>query len=58
MENLIVGLIVAAALFFSVRSFIRIYNGKGSCGCGDSCGCDTSGKACCGRHGAGISKQP
>ena len=47
MENILVGLIVAAALFFSVRSFVRIYRGKGSCGCGGGCACSPSDKACC-----------
>lgn len=58
MENIIVGLIVAAALAFSVRSFIRIYRGKGGCSCGDGCGCSTSEKSCCGQHHTGIHKQP
>ena len=38
MENLIVGLIVAGALVFSVRGFIKTYKGEGDCGCGSSCG--------------------
>lgn len=50
MENIIVGLIVAAALVFSVRSFVRIYKGNGSCGCSDGCGCSPSEKDCCGQH--------
>lgn len=58
MENIIVGIIVAAALVFSIRSFIRIYKGKESCGCGSSCGCDPGPKHCCSQHGTPIQKQP
>jgi len=45
MENIIVGLVVAAALIFSLRSFVRIYKGDGACGCG--CACSPLDKACC-----------
>jgi len=55
MENILVGLIVAAALFFSVRSFVRIYRGKGSCGCGEGCACSPSDKACCKENNTTIS---
>ncbi|MCG8636364.1 MAG: FeoB-associated Cys-rich membrane protein [Desulfobacterales bacterium] len=49
MENIIVGVIVALALGFSIRAFVRIYKGEGECGCGSSCGCSPSEKECCGQ---------
>ncbi|MCG8617029.1 MAG: FeoB-associated Cys-rich membrane protein [Desulfobacterales bacterium] len=39
MENFIVGLIVAAALGFTIRSFVRMYKGEGECGCGSTSNC-------------------
>jgi len=51
MGNIIVGLIVAVALFYTVRRLIKIFKGESSCGCGGSCSCDgcTPGpeKECC-----------
>ena len=41
MENIIVGLIVAAALAFSVRGLVRIFKGKGGCGCAKGCNCSS-----------------
>ena len=38
MDNIIVGLIVGAALIFSIRSLIKAYKGEGGCNCGSSCG--------------------
>lgn len=38
MDNIIVGLIVAAALIFSIRSLIKAYKGEGGCNCSSSCG--------------------
>ena len=45
MELIIVIAIVLAALFFSVRSFVKIYKGEDSSGCGSGCSCSTQG--CC-----------
>jgi len=39
MDLIIVGIIVAGAVFFSVRSFIKIFKGKGDCSCGIGCSC-------------------
>ncbi len=50
MENLLVGIIVAGALAFCIRSFVKMYKGEGECGCGSSCGCSPSEKACCGQE--------
>ncbi|MCG8683697.1 MAG: FeoB-associated Cys-rich membrane protein [Desulfobacterales bacterium] len=47
MESLIVGLIVAAALYFCIRSFVKTYKGEGECGCGTGCACSPSEKANC-----------
>ncbi len=40
MDNILVGIIVAMALLFCIRSFIKIYRGQGGCNCssGSSCG--------------------
>ena len=40
MGNIIVGLIVAVALFYTVRRMIKTFKGESSCGCGGSCSCD------------------
>jgi hypothetical protein len=45
MELIIVIAIVLAALFFSVRSFVKIYKGEDSCNCGS--GCSRSSKELC-----------
>jgi hypothetical protein len=42
METIIVGIIVAGAIFFSVRSFIKMYKGEGDCSCGTGCSCSSS----------------
>ena len=41
MELIIVIAIVSAAAFFSIRSFVRIYKGEDSCGCGSGCSCSS-----------------
>ncbi len=43
MDNLIVGIVVAGALVFCIRSFIKTYRGQGGCNC--SSGCSAKGKA-------------
>tara|TARA_B100000614_G_scaffold79270_1_gene70756 strand:+ start:1016 stop:1195 length:180 start_codon:yes stop_codon:yes gene_type:complete len=53
MENLLVGLIVAAALAFTVRSFVRMYKGKGECGCGSASNCS----GCASRTDDGCDEQ-
>jgi len=35
MDIIIVGIIVIAAVLFSIRSFIKSYKGEGGCSCGD-----------------------
>lgn len=44
MDVIIVGVIVSAAVFFTLRSFIRIYKGEDSCSCG---GCSCRSKKSC-----------
>lgn len=39
MESIIVGLIVIAAVVFSIRGFVRIYKGDGGCSCGEASSC-------------------
>lgn len=43
MELFIVIAIVSAALFFSVRKFVKIYKGEKSCDCGSGCSCASQG---------------
>lgn len=38
MENLVVWIIVAGALMFTIKGFIKTYKGDGGCGCSGSCG--------------------
>jgi len=42
MENFIVWLIVAAAIVFMIKGFVKTYKGEGGCGgsCGGCTGCD------------------
>ncbi|MBA3009659.1 MAG: FeoB-associated Cys-rich membrane protein [Proteobacteria bacterium] len=42
MDTILVGIIVAWALIFSIRSVIKTYKGQGGCNC--SGGCTTKGK--------------
>ncbi|MBU0971415.1 MAG: FeoB-associated Cys-rich membrane protein [Proteobacteria bacterium] len=42
MDTILVGIIVAMALIFSIRSVIKTYRGQGGCNC--SSGCATKGK--------------
>lgn len=49
MGNIIVGLIVAVALFYTVRRMIKTFKGESSCGCGSSCdGCTPGPEKECG----------
>jgi hypothetical protein len=41
MDNILVGIIVAGALFFCIRSFVRTYRGQGECNCSSGCGCSS-----------------
>jgi hypothetical protein len=41
MDIVIVGIIVAGAVIFSVRSFVKIYKGEGDCSCGTGCSCSS-----------------
>ncbi len=43
MDLIIVGIIVTAAVIFSVRSFIKIYKGEGSCSCNGGFNCSFKG---------------
>ncbi len=43
MDLIIVGIIVAGAILFSVRSFVKIYKGEGGCdGCGTGSSCTSN----------------
>lgn len=44
MDNILVGIIVAMALLFCIRSFIKTYRGQGGCNCSSGCGCGTKDK--------------
>ncbi|MCF6247247.1 MAG: FeoB-associated Cys-rich membrane protein [Desulfobacula sp.] len=44
MDLLIVSIIVAIAIGFTLKSFVKIYKGEDSCGCG---GCSCSSKDDC-----------
>jgi len=46
MDSFIVGIIVIAAVIFSVKSFIKTYKGEGGCSCGDGCTSCSSKKSC------------
>jgi hypothetical protein len=39
MDNILVGIIVLAAVIFSIKSFIRTYKGQGGCNCSPGCSC-------------------
>jgi len=41
MDSIIVGIIVIAAVVFSVRSFVKTYKGEGDCSCGGGCSCSS-----------------
>ncbi len=43
MENLLVWIIVGAALAFTLRSFFKIYRGDGGCNCNCDNGCNKTG---------------
>ncbi|MBC2703424.1 FeoB-associated Cys-rich membrane protein [Desulfobacula sp.] len=45
MDEIIVGIIVAGAVAFTIKSFINTYQGKKSCDCGTGCSC-ASKKSC------------
>ncbi len=40
MDTIIVGVIVAFAIIFTVLRFVKIYKGEGSCECGGGCSCN------------------
>ncbi len=46
MDIVIVGIIVAGAILFSVRSFVKIYKGEGDCSCGTGCSSCSSNDLC------------
>ena len=46
MDSIIVGIIVIAAVAFSVRSFVKMYKGEGSCSCGEGCSTCSSNGSC------------
>ena len=46
MDLIIVFIIVAAAVGFTIRGFLKMYRGEGNCGCGNGCSC--SDKDACG----------
>jgi len=56
MQNIIVAVIILLAAFFTGRTFLRGFTGRGSCGCGCS-GCGLS-DACGGREGPDAGTAP
>jgi hypothetical protein len=46
MDIVIVGVIVAVAMVFSLRSFVKIYKGEGDCSCGTGCSSCSSNDLC------------
>ena len=46
-DMFLVGAIVGAAVFVTVRKLVRDAGGKSTCNCGSACGCDSAGKAVC-----------
>jgi len=44
MDNILVGIIVAGALVFCIRKFIKTYKGEGGCNCSSGCGGSSVGK--------------
>jgi hypothetical protein len=51
MDILIVAIIVAGAIVFTVKSFLKIYKGEKSCDCCSSCTGDTT-------NSCGINNNP
>jgi hypothetical protein len=43
MDSIIVGIIVIAAVAFSIRSFVKTYKGDGGCSCDGGCDCSSEG---------------
>ena len=51
MDNIIMGIILLLAVGLVFRNFIKIFKGKGGCGCSGGCGSSSRGmgeKTCCG----------
>ncbi|MBU8910403.1 MAG: FeoB-associated Cys-rich membrane protein [Desulfobacterales bacterium] len=46
MDLIIVGMIVAGAVIFTVRGFIKSYKGEGDCSCKDGCSSCSSKGSC------------
>ncbi len=46
MDIVIVGVIVAVAMVFSIRSFVKIFKGESDCSCGTGC-CSCHSNASC-----------
>ncbi|NOX33191.1 MAG: FeoB-associated Cys-rich membrane protein [Deltaproteobacteria bacterium] len=44
MDKIIVGIIIAGAVIFTIKSFINTYKGKKSCNCSDGCACSSEKK--------------
>jgi FeoB-associated Cys-rich membrane protein len=41
MDAIIVGIIIAGALVFTIRGFVKMVKGEGSCSCGEGCSCSS-----------------
>ncbi|MCP4022057.1 MAG: FeoB-associated Cys-rich membrane protein [Desulfobacteraceae bacterium] len=41
MDTIIVGVIIACAVIYTVRRCVRIYKRQGSCECGQGCSCQS-----------------
>ena len=49
MENIIVWIVVIAALVFTIRSIVKTYRGDGGCDCAGGCtNCPSQDKDACG----------
>lgn len=46
MDLIIVGLVVGAAVIFSLRSFVKIYRGEGGCSCSGGGSCASKASCC------------
>ena len=50
MEDIIVWIVVFAALVFTIRSIVKVYKGDGGCDCASGCSsCPSEDKNACGQ---------
>lgn len=46
MDIIIVGIIVAATVFFTLKRLVRLYKGEGGCSCSEGCSSKASDSCC------------